>query len=228
MFCVTDPAAFAGRWVVSFRFVLYCSLVHSELPGVAHERHEVVVVIDVGRYCGVVVVPLLTSDNAVAVFVTEAREELHEDLLVSHLSALNFGVLAAVIDDSQVGGGNGAAAIRVEFCEGLIDDLLARRVGGTTDTVQEFIVADDAVLIHIQMVEQELCLTLSDVGTEVLHAPVELLHVDFAVAIIIEDAERTAHTADRAHTTCVQAGANLLENCTHTTNQSPEGLRLGC
>ena len=224
MFCVTDPAAFAGRWVRLRSLLLSSSLI--ELPSIAHKLDEVVIIVDVGRDCRVVVVPFLLGDHTIAVTVAKACEELHEHLLVGHLTADDLRVLAAVVDDTQVGGGNRAAAILIELSEALVNNLHAGLVGCTADSVQEFVVADDAVLVEIQVIEQDLGLALANVSAEVLHAPVELLHVDFTVTVVVEDAERTAHSADSADTACVQAGAHLLENCRNTANQSPVDVKL--
>ena len=44
-------------------------------------------------------------------------------------------------------------------------------------------------------------LVLGDVGAHVLKAPVEFLHLDLAIAVVVHDSESTAHATDGANTT---------------------------
>ena len=148
-----------------------------------------VVVVNIGRDGGIVVGPLLVGDNAVAVAVAEGGEELNEDLFVSHLSADNLGVLAAVVDDAQVGGGDGTVTIGIELSEALVDDFLSGLIGGASDSVKELVVTDDTILVHVKMFKEDASLALRDFGTKVLESPVELLFVDFAVTVVINDTE---------------------------------------
>lgn len=191
-------------------FVTSFSLV--EFPGLAHKRYEVRVVVDVSRHGRVVVVPLLASDDAVAVPVAEAGQELHKHLLVCHLAADHLRVVACVVHHAQVGRGDRAVAVLVELGEALANDLHAGRVRHAADAVQEFVVAHHAILIRVQVLKQKLGLAFGDICAQVLQAPVELLLVDLAVAIVVHDAEGATHTADGSHATTVQAGFNLLEN----------------
>ena len=117
-----------------------------------------IVIVDVGRDSGVVVIPLLSGDDAVAVAVAERGEELDEDLLGSHLSTLNLGVLRSVVDDTQVSACDGTIAIGIELSEALVNDLLSCSVGGTTKSKEELVVADDAVFVGVEVVEKELSL----------------------------------------------------------------------
>ena len=103
-----------------------------EFPCVPHQRNEMIVIVNVSGHSGVVVIPLLLSDHAVAVAVAERGEELDEHLLVGHLTAHNLRVMRSVVDDAQVGAGNCTIAIGIEFCEALIDDLLTSLIGCTT------------------------------------------------------------------------------------------------
>ena len=196
-------------------FSSYSSVV--EFPCVAHQLHEVAVVVNVGTDSCVVIVPLLVGDNAIAVFVAEASQELDEHFLVSHLAADNFGMLRAVVHYAHVARVDHAVAILVELGEAKVDDVLAGRVGSSTDSVKELIVADDAVLVEVEVVEEDAGFSLGNLGAQVLQPPVELLLVDLAVTIVVHDAERSTHAADGSHTTGVEASFNFLENCTYST-----------
>jgi len=172
----------------------------------------VVVVVNIGRDGGIVVGPLLVGDNAVAVAVAEGGEELNEDLFVSHLSADDLGVLAAVVDDAQVGGGDGTVTIGIELSEALVDDFLSGLIGGASDSVKELVVTDDTILVEVKMIEENTSLALSDRGSEVLKSPVELLFVDFAITVVINDTERTAHATDGAYAAGGEGCLHLVEN----------------
>jgi len=117
-----------------------------------------VVVVNVGRDGGVVVGPLLMSDNTITVAVAERGEELNEDLFVSHLSADDLGVLAAVVDDAQVGGGDGTFNIGIELSEALVDDFLSVFIGGAIDSVKDLVVLEEASLsVDSMLVRVEVC-----------------------------------------------------------------------
>ena len=186
-----------------------CSL---NLPSSLHELDEVVVVVDVGGDGSVVVVPLFLCDDAVTVLVAEAGQELHEDLLFSHFARLDLWVLARVVDDAQVARVDNTVAILIELLESLVNDGHTGGVRCSTDSVEELVEADDAVLVGVEVAEQDLGLVLGDVGAHVLKAPVELLHLNLAIAIVVHDSESTAHATDGANTTRLQGGLHLLEN----------------
>ena len=174
-----------------------------------------VVVVNIGRDGGIVVGPLLVGDNAVAVAVAEGGEELNEDLFVSHLSADDLGVLAAVVDDTQVGGGDGTVTIGIELSETLVDDFLSGLIGGASDSVKELVVTDDTILVKVKMIKENASLALRDGSSEVLQSPVELLFVDFTITVVINDTERTAHATDGAYAAGGEGCLHLLENLLH-------------
>ena len=109
--------------------ILLSSLV--KFPGGLHELNEVVVVINGGGDGGVVLVPLGTLDFAIAVLVTEAVKELQEDLVLGHLAGLDLGVHGAVVDATEIGGGDFTRAVSVELKESLVDHGLTLGVQGS-------------------------------------------------------------------------------------------------
>ena len=62
------------------------------------------------------------------------------------------------------------------------------------------------------MVQQSLGLAHGNVDSIILEAPVELLLVNFAVTIIVHDAERSAHATDGPDSACLQASFHLFKN----------------
>ena len=112
------------------------------------------VVVHAGRHAGVIVVPFRLSDGAVAVLVTERGEELSEDLVGGHLTALNLGVHASVVNSLEVAGLNALTAITVELAEGSVDSLLADLIGSSADTEKELIEVDVTVLVGVEAFEE--------------------------------------------------------------------------
>ena len=89
-----------------------------------------VVVVDRGADSGVVLVPLISLDFAVAVSVAEVLEELKEDLVFGHFTVLDLGVHAAVVHASEVSGGDLAITIGIELKECLVDHGLSLGIEG--------------------------------------------------------------------------------------------------
>ena len=172
-----------------------------------------VVVVDISGDGGVVVIPLLHSDNSIAVHVAEAGQELHEHFFGSHLAALDLRVLAGVINSAQVCRGDRAVAITVELGEALVNNSLSVGVWRAANAVEELVVTDDAILVRVKVTREGLVLTHVDVDAVILKAPVELLHVDLAVTIVVHDSERAAHATDGSYTARVKACFYLFEDC---------------
>ena len=175
-----------------------------------------VVIVDVSGDGGVIVIPLLYSDNSVAVPIAEAGQELHEHFFGSHLTALDLWVLAGVINSAQVCRGDRAVAIAVELGEALVDNSLSVGVWRAANAVEELVVTDDAILVRVKVVEESLSLTHVDVHSVILQAPVELLLVDLTVAVVVHDAEGAAHTTNGPDSAGSQAGFHLLKNLRDT------------
>ena len=93
------------------------------------------VVVNRGADSGVVLVPFVSLDSTIAVSVAEVLEEFKEDLILGLLTALDFRVHAAVVDASEVGGGDLTTAIGIELKEGLVDHSLSLGVEGALKTV---------------------------------------------------------------------------------------------
>ena len=171
-----------------------------------------VVVVDISGDSRVVVVPLLDGNDSITVHIAERGQELNEDFLGCHLTALDLGVLAGVVYDAEVCRGNSAIAIAVKLSEALVDNSLSVGVWRSAEAIEELVVTDDAILVSVKVVQESLGLTHVDVDTVILKAPVELLLVDFPVTIVVHDAERTSHTTDGPNSAGSQAGFHLLKN----------------
>ena len=171
-----------------------------------------VVVVDISGDRCIVVVPLLDGNDSITVHIAERGQELHEDFLGCHLTALDLGVLAGVVYDAEVCRGNSAIAIAVKLSEALINNLLSCGIWRSAEAIEELVVTDDTILVRVKVVQESLGLTHVDVNAVILKAPVELLLVNFPVTIVVHDAEGTSHTTDGPNSAGLQAGFHLLKN----------------
>ena len=104
---------------------------------------------------------------------------------------------AAVIDGGEVGGGDSAISVTVKFTESLVNDTLPLFVGAAADSHKELVVVNSAVLVGVEGIDQDFSLALGDVHAHVFDSPVELLLVEFAVAVNrVHDSEGSAHATD--------------------------------
>lgn len=96
-------------------------------------------------------------------------------------------MLRAVEDLSDVIGGNIAVALLVDLAPGLVDPGLAGGAGLTSDGLKEGVKVNEAILLGVEVVEDDLGLALADADTVVAQAEVELLLVQLAHTVMKED-----------------------------------------
>jgi hypothetical protein len=157
----------------------------------------VLVVIDAGADCGVVVVPLLPSDAPVVVDIPEVLQELEENLLLGHGAAPDLGVHGSIVYSFQVQCRYLAVAVLVELKVGLVDDDLSPHVRSAPHCLQELVVVDRAVPVLVQVFHQTHRLLFREVASEVPHCDEKLRRVDHSrVPLHLHDAEGPADAAD--------------------------------
>ena len=100
----------------------------SELPRVLHHKLEVVIAVDRAAHSLVVFAELFESDDTVGLLTVPLGHELLEDLVRGTLARLDIGVLARVINLSDVLQSHLAVLVDVEFVVGLLDPNLAALV----------------------------------------------------------------------------------------------------
>jgi len=104
------------------------SLSASKLPRVLHHELEVVVTVDRAAHALVVLAELCERDDAVGLLRVPLGHELLEDLVGRLPALLDVGVLARVIDLSDVFQGHLTVLIHIEFVIGGLDPHLAALV----------------------------------------------------------------------------------------------------
>ena len=119
---------------------------------------------------------------------------------------------AAVIDWSEISASDTAISIVVELAESLVDKFLASLIGHASHSDEELVVVNTAVLVGIETLDENFTLTLCDVHSQVLDAPVELLLIELPVAIVIDDTEGPSHSTDGLSAAGSKSSTNFGDN----------------
>ena len=187
-----------------------------EFPAGLHQVDEVLALLDIVTHCSVVVVPLRVGDGAVLVLVAEALQELSEDLVEAHLAGDDLGVVRAVEDLSDVVGRHIAVALLVDLAPSLVDPGLAGSVGLPSDGLQEGVEINKAVLLSVEVVQEDLSLTLGNANAVVADAEVELLLVELAHTVMNQDVlECLSQASQRSHAPGVQVLLYFPNDCNY-------------
>ena len=172
-----------------------------------------IVVVNGGADSGVVLVPLISLDFAVAVLVAEALEELQEDFVLGDLAALDLGVHAAVVHTAEVSGGDLTITVGVKLKEGLVDHGLSLGVQASADADEELIEVDMTVAVLVEERHELVGFFTGDADLDLAEAGVELIGIDLVVAVErVEVSEGPAETSDRLGTTAFNLFTYSLEN----------------
>ena len=124
----------------------------SLMPSRFHQLVEVLVVLDDAGDCSIVVIPLLASDHAVVVSVTEVGEELKEGFIFRNLSSNYFWMSLASIGNSEVRSTNRTAAASIELVEGFVNTSLSGSIRLTPETAKELIKVNSSIIVCVQTI----------------------------------------------------------------------------
>ena len=200
----------------------------SQLPGLGHHDSEVLVSVDRGRHVSVVFAELVESDDAVGVLSVPQAHELTVSLLWGLLACHHVGVLAHVVDASDVVQGHLTVAVDVKLVVGLSDVATTAIVEVAAKGNQELVEVNSATVVSIEVLNENLGLLLGQVDVEVLHAPHKLIGINLPVSIIVQDAEDSGDAADGHRTALLQG---LFDVCDHlgavVTGRGLNGLSCG-
>ena len=104
------------------------SLPSSKLPSCSHQLFIVVIVVNRSWNGRVVIIPFLSRDSTISIFVSKVREELHKDLILSHCSVDDLGVETAIVYSLEVTGVNPTVSITIKLKVSLVSDCLSFRI----------------------------------------------------------------------------------------------------
>lgn len=112
---------------IAFFVVKACQrrVAFSKLPRVLHHKCEVVVSVDGATDTFVVLAELLEGDDSVSLLAVPLGHEFMEDLVGRLFALLNIGVLARIVDLSDVLQGHLAILSHIQLVVGQSDPLLA-------------------------------------------------------------------------------------------------------
>ena len=114
-------------------------------------------------------------------------------------------MLRAVEDLPDVVGGHIAVALLVDLAPRLVDPGLAGGAGLTSDGLKEGVKVYEAVLLGVQVIQDNLRLALADADAVVAQAEVKLLLVQLAHTVMKQDVlERLGEASQSTHVLCVQ------------------------
>ena len=158
-----------------------------------------VVVVNAGTDCSVVLVEFVSLDFAVSVPVVEVRKELLENLVFSHLSFLNFGVVGSVVHSSQVVGVNVPVAVFVELQKGFVYHGLSAGVGCAADPYQELVEVDSPVSVFVEVFKQHTEFLVGKLYSAFpkSHCKFFLVHL-FVSIVAVELSEHSPYSSDGA------------------------------
>lgn len=122
------------------------------MPSCFHQLVEVLVVLDDAGDCSIVVIPLLASDHAVIVSITEVGEELKEGFIFRNLSSNYFWMSLASIGNSEVRSTNRTATASIELVEGFVNASLSGSIHLTPETAKELIKVNSSIIVCVQTI----------------------------------------------------------------------------
>lgn len=173
----------------------------SKLPRVLHHDLEVVVAVNGAADAFVVLAELLEGHDSVRRLRVPLRHELLEDLVGGLLALDDVGVFAGIVDLSDVREGHLAVLVDIELIVGSADPLLPVVVDLSLEAAEELVVADRAVAVFVEVVDEMLGLLLGEVEAVVDETPAEVIHIERAVTVVVhgfEDARDSLDSASRA------------------------------
>ena len=208
--------------------VFVLALTAGQVPRVPNHELEVVILIDAGGYITVVVNELLDGDLVVAHVFVPLSHELGKDIVTAHLASLELRVLSNIVGLGNIVEFNHARAIAVKLLVSELDEGNSTLAHVTADSNEEFVVANFAVVVFVEVLENALELRWAEGVAVLTETPHEFIAVHLAVTVVVHAAEDNAETADAMGTTGLESIKNLLENLIRgLTLDAEDGVDIG-
>ena len=141
------------------------------------------VVLNLSGDGSVVIVPLISPDSSVSIFVAESREEVDEHVVGRHFAGNDFRVAGCVEDLLEFFGVHTVFTESVELLECSVNYLLSGGVGSASDSNEELVIVYKTILAGVKVFKKNTGFFLRNSAAEIFQAPVELLLVKKAVTI---------------------------------------------
>ena len=183
--------------------------IRSEFPGVSHHNSKVLVSIDRARNVSIVVAELIERHDAVSYLGVPHRHELLIGLLGGQFPVDNIGVLAHIVDSSNIIKSHRSVFVNIKFVIGLSDIADTGRTQVTSQYTEEFIKRNRPTVITIKSSKEGLGLVLVNVNAEILKPIHQLSHINLSVSIIINDSEHTSKSTNCHRSTAQQRSLDV-------------------
>ena len=199
--------------------------VRSQFPGLGHHDAEVLISVNGGRNITVVLAKLIEGDNSIGNLRIPHAHELTIGFLRSFLAVDNVGVLAHIIDASDIVKGHLTILVNIKLlvCSSNETDSVLAEV--SAEGPKELIKVYTAITVAIEVSDKHLDLLVREVDIVVNKAILKLVGVELPVSIIIQDAEDAANTTDCHRTSPLQGVLDVLH---HLGAIVPRGSFDGC
>ena len=123
-------------------------------PSLKNHQYKVIVIVNISTNCSIVIIELLSLDSTIPILVIEIAQELHEDLISSHLTALELRVFLNVVNIFEILSINKSITSFVKSEESFIDSSLSFGIELSSDSNQELIETDLSVSVLIEEAEE--------------------------------------------------------------------------
>lgn len=115
--------------------------------------------------------------------------ELSEDFVLSALSRIEFGVLGNVVGLCDIIELNNTVSVFVKLGERHHNEVLSALVHLSTDTSEEFLVGNSAVVVFVEVFEDAFKFRRAEFVAVFTETPHEFVAVKFLIAIIVHASE---------------------------------------
>jgi len=204
------------------------ALSSGNVPGIAHHKFEVIVLVDAGTNIGVVFLKFFESNLAVTLLGVPLGHELVEDVILGHLAGLVLGVEGHVVVHKQVLNVNNSVSSLVQLLEGKADQVLSALGKVSTDTSEELVESDLSVVVLVEVLENAFELGGGESVAVLLETPHELMSVHSLVTVVVHAAEHNSETADAVSTSALESIEDLLEDLVRgLSSDSEAGVDVG-
>ena len=179
---------------------------------IANHKFEIVVAVDAGTHVLVIVLEFLNSHNAITFVGLPDSHELCKDFVSSLAAALEVGVEAHVVSNSDVINGDLATSVFIKNGVSLVDHVATAIVKISTDGAQKFVERQLTVLVRIEVLDNLSDFNLREVHSVVTHGVLELNWGESAVTVTVHSLEHRAKTTNAVGTTFLTEINDLLLN----------------
>lgn len=141
----------------------------------------------------------------------ECLQELLQDLVLGLLASSHVWMLPRVVAFPHVFDVDITILIKIKFLEYSLHQVLPEGAHVALDCVEQLVERNEAVVVHVEDVEELAALLLAELEAEVAESLPEFLYFERSIAIVVQDLEYSLQ-ADQASGT---SGRQLFSQLGH-------------